>query len=170
MSKNKKKKNKGEKSSWESHAYACKRSQVEHRHSHFFMSKNKYRNKTREKGAAGELCTQVQEVTRLSTGTPIFYVQKQKNKTREKSPVGRVMHIHARGHRFEPCNSHFLCPKTEKIREKGTAGESCTYVQEVTRLSTGTPIFYAQKQKRNKTTDFTRNIIGRYGTISSFFV
>ena len=85
------------------------------------------------------------------------------------------MHIHARGHEVEPCNSHFFMSKNKyrnKTREKGAAGEQeshahrCKRSQAEPRL----PFFMCKNRKRNKTTDFTCNIIGRYGTISSFFV
>ena len=46
------------------------------------------------------------------------------------------MHERARGHRFEPCNSHFFMSKNEKETKQGREaqpGESCIYMQEVTR-------------------------------------
>ena len=53
---------------------------------------------------------------RLSTGTPIFYVQKQKEaKQGRKAQLGRVMHQRARGHEADRSYSHFLCSQQRKI-------------------------------------------------------
>ena len=48
------------------------------------------------------------------------------------------MHERARGHRFEPCNSHFFMSKNEKETKQGRTAQ-----QEDTKLSAGTPVFYA---------------------------
>ena len=64
------------------------------------------------------------------------------------------MHERARGHEVEHSHSHFLCLKTKKKQNKGerrSREESCTNVQEDTRSSTVTLIFYVQKRKELKT-------------------
>ena len=64
------------------------------------------------------------------------------------------MHERARGHEVEHSHSHFLCLKTKKKQNKGerrSREESCTNVQEVTRSSAVTLIFYVQKRKELKT-------------------
>ena len=58
------------------------------------------------------------------------------------------MHERARGHKVEPCNAHFFMSKNRKKQNKGerpSCGESCTNVQEDTRLSAVTPIFLCPK-------------------------
>ena len=85
------------------------------------------------------------------------------------------MHQRARGHEAEPVTPIFLCPKTKKKNEgeRRNWGESCTYVQEDTRQSAVTPIFYTQQQKEitiREYRGFIRNIMRRYVRISSFFV
>ena len=55
------------------------------------------------------------------------------------------MHERARGHEVERGHSHFLCLKTKKKQNKGerrSREESCTNVQEDTRSSAVTLIFY----------------------------
>ncbi len=98
----------------------------------------------------------MQEVTRLSTVAPIFNVQKRRiRKNGRKAQLERVMHKRARGHRFEPCNSHFLCPKTKNKKKPGERRswkESCTNVQEVTMFEPCNSHFFMSKnkQKQNK--------------------
>ncbi len=86
------------------------------------------------------------------------------------------MHQRARGHEVEPKNSHLFMSKNKKKQNKGERrnwGESCTNVQEDTRQSAVTPIFYTQQQKEitiREYRGFIRNIMRRYVRISSFFV
>ena len=89
---------------------------------------------------------------RLSTGTPIFLCPKTKrNKTREKGTAGKSHARTCKRSQVEHRHSHFLCLKMkskEKTGERRNWRESCTKVQEDTRQSAVTPIFYAQQQNK----------------------
>ena len=74
-------------------------------------------------------------------------MSKNKKETKQGSEAQqeRVMHERARGHEVERGHSHFLCLKTKKKQNKGerrSRKESCTNVQEDTRSSAVTLIFY----------------------------
>ena len=75
-------------------------------------------------------------------------------KTWEFSSAGRASALQAEGHRFEPCNSHFFMSKNRKqerkLGERHSRGESCTNVQEVTRLCPVTPIFLCPKTENKR--------------------
>ena len=112
---------------------------------------------------------------RLSTGTPIFYVQKQKEKQGRKAQLGRVMHQRARGHEAEPVTPIFLCPKTKrsKTREKGATGESMHEGARGHEAERSHSHFLCSQQKEitiREYRGFIRNIMRRYVRISSFFV
>ena len=82
----------------------------------------------------------MQEDTRQSLRTPIFYVQKQKEaKQGRKVQLGRVMHQRARGHEAERSHSIFYIQQQKEITIREYRG-------------------------------FIRNIMRRYVRISSFFV
>ena len=80
--KTKKKQNKGE-AQLKSHARTCKRTRGRAQSLSFFISKNNIEAKQGRKASREESCTNVQEDTRSSAVTLIFYVQKRKElKTR----------------------------------------------------------------------------------------
>ena len=98
----------------------------------------KNKEKTGERRSWKESCTKVQEDTRQSLRTPIFYVQKQKEaKQGRKAQLGRVMHQRARGHEAERSHSIFYIQQQKEITIREYRG-------------------------------FIRNIMRRYVRISSF--
>ena len=76
--KTKKKQNKGERRAGKSHARTCKRTRGRAQPLSFFISKNNIEAKQGRKASREESCTNVQEDTKSSAVTLIFYVQKRK--------------------------------------------------------------------------------------------
>ncbi|MFR7988058.1 MAG: hypothetical protein ACLU41_07190, partial [Anaerotignum lactatifermentans] len=113
MSKNKKKQNKGERRNWESHAPTYKRSQeaVEPNNSHFFMSKNE-KEKRGRKAQLERACTKVQEDTRQSAVTPIFYAHNRKKLQSENHGLYTQYYEEICTHIF------FFCAKMRRRKEK----------------------------------------------------
>ena len=111
---------------------------------------------------------------RLSTGTPIFYVQKQKEKQGRKAQLGRVMHQRARGHEAEHSQSHFFMSKNKK-KNKGERRNWREHARRCKRTrgrAQSLPFFILNNRKKLQSENhgFLRNIMRRYVRISSFFV
>ena len=103
--------------------------------------------KTWEFSSAGRASALQAEGHRFEPCNSHFFMSKNKKETKQGSEAQqeRVMHERARGHEVERGHSHFLCLKTKKKQNKGerrSREESCTNVQEDTRSSAVTLIFY----------------------------
>ena len=119
--------------------------EAEPKNSHFLCPKTKKKNEG-ERRNWGESCTNVQEDTRQSLRTPIFYVQKRKRKTREKGATGESMHEGARGHEAERSHSHFLYSTTERNYNQRIQGLYTQYYEEIcTHI-----FFFCAKMRRRK--------------------
>ena len=97
----------------ESHARTYKRSQeaVEPNNSHFFMSKNK-KEKRGRKAQLERACTKVQEDTRQSAVTPIFYAHNRKKLQSENHGLYTQYYEEICTHIF------FFCAKMRRGKEK----------------------------------------------------